>query len=329
MLALRVHGFDGLHQWAIEEVTAPAPAAGEVQVRVLASSISYVDLLFARGGYQVKPPLPLVPGTEFSGVVMAYGSGVDESVRVGQRVTGMTVGGAWAEFICVPASAIEALPEHVDARAASALPVTFATALYALKHRGALRAGETVLVLGAAGGVGIACVQVAKALGATVIAGVTGADKMRRALAEGADHAVDTAAAEWRSAVQAVAPAGVDVVVDPIGDTLTETAFRTLRWGGRHLVIGFAGGTIPAIRSNLPLLKGASLVGVDVRQFREREAPAARANLAETVAMFASGLLRPRIAQVHSAHDWKAAIEQAQDAATVGRVVLDWEKSSR
>jgi len=133
-------------------------------VRIVANAISYVDLLFARGNYQVKPPLPLVPGTEFSGVITALGVGVAD-VAVGQRVTGMTVGGAWAQFTCVPATAVEALPEQVDMHAASALPVTYATALYALKRRGALRAGETVLVLGAAGGVGLACVQVAKALG--------------------------------------------------------------------------------------------------------------------------------------------------------------------
>ena len=292
-------------------------------IRIIANAISYVDLLFARGSYQVKPPLPLVPGTEFSGVIAALGEGITEPA-IGQRVTGMTVGGAWAEFTCVPAALVEMLPERVDMHAAAALPVTYATALYALKRRGALRAGETVLVLGAAGGVGIACVQVAKAMGATVVAGVAGAEKMRLAMEEGADHAVDTAVPEWRSAVQAFATAGVDVVVDPIGDALTETAFRTLRWGGRHLVIGFAGGEIPSLRSNLPLLKGASLVGVDIRQFREREPALARVNLAETVARFADGRLRPRIAKVYSARDWEAAIRQAEDRATVGRVVLDW-----
>lgn len=324
MLALRVNGFDGLHQWALENAPDPAPASGEVQVRILANSISYVDLLFARGGYQVKPALPLVPGTEFSGVVTALGSGVDD-VRVGQRVTGMTVGGAWAELTCVPATAIEVLPPDVDARGASALPVTYATALYALKQRGALKAGETVLVLGAAGGIGVASVQVAKALGATVVAGVAGAQKIEMVMAEGADHAVDISQPEWRTAVKAAAPEGIDVVVDPIGDVYTETALRTLRWGGRHLIIGFAAGEIPAIRSNLPLLKGASLVGVDIRQFRELEPARARANLAETVALFASGGLRPRIASVYAVQDWAEAIEQAQNPATVGRVVLDWE----
>jgi NADPH2:quinone reductase len=324
MLALRVHGFDGIDQWALEEVPDPVPQAGEVQVRILANPISYVDLLFATGGYQVKPPLPLVPGTEYSGVITALGAGVDSRLQVGQCVTGMTVGGAWAELACVAAVAAVPLPEGVDVHGASVLPVTYATALYAMQQRGALRAGETVLVLGAAGGVGLACVQVAKALGAKVVAATNGAQKMQLALDQGADHAIDLDQADWRSAVRAVAPKGIDVVADTLGDKYTDTAFRTLRWGGRHLVIGFAAGEIPALRCNLAIMKGASLVGVDIRQFRELEPERAQANLAEAVAMFASGRLRPLVARVYPKNDWTAAVRQARDPTTVGRVVLAW-----
>lgn len=324
MLALRVHGFEGLHQWALEEAPAPPPAEGEVQVRVLANAVSYVDLLFARGGYQVKPALPLVPGTEFSGVISALGSRV-EGLHVGQRVAGMTVGGAWAELTCIPAAAVVSLPDHVDTREASALAVTYATALYALKTRGSLAAGETVLVLGATGGVGAASVQVAKALGASVIAGVSSAEKMQIALDDGANLAIDIRQPDWRSALKAAAPAGIDVVVDPLGGSYTETAFRTLRWGGRHLIVGFAAGEIPAIRANLPLLKGASLVGVDIRQFRELEPSRAWANLAETVSLFASGSLRPKVAAAYPVQEWRNAIQHAQTSSTVGRVFLDWD----
>lgn len=324
MKALRVHGFEGIHQWALEEVPDPSPQAGEVQVRILANPISYVDLLFATGGYQVKPPLPLVPGTEFAGVVTALGTGVDGSLQVGQRITGMTVGGAWAELACVAAAGVTPLPDGADAQGASVLPVTYATALYALKQRGAVRAGETVLVLGAAGGVGLASVQVAKALGAKVVAATTGAQRILVAKDQGADHTVELEQADWRAAVRAVAPDGIDVVVDTLGDKYTETAFRTLRWGGRHLVIGFAAGDIPSLKCNLAIMKGSSLVGVDIRQFRELEPERARSNLAETVAMFASGGLRPHIAQVYRSADWAAAVRQAQDVSTVGRVVLTW-----
>ncbi|CAN7767816.1 NADPH:quinone oxidoreductase family protein [Pseudorhodoferax sp. LjRoot39] len=323
MLALRVHGFDGLHQWALEDAPVPEPGEGQVQVRIVANAISFVDLLFARGGYQIKPPVPTTPGTEFSGVVTALGKGVDQ-LRVGQMVTGMTVGGAWAELACAPAASVQALPDGVDPIGASPLAVTYSTALYAVKDRGAVRAGETVLVLGAAGGVGLASVQVAKALGARVLAGAASEAKRQIAIEEGADVAIDLSQQDWRAAVKAAAPAGVDVIVDTLGDVYTETAFRTLRWGGRHLVIGFAGGDIPAIRSNLTLLKGSSLVGVDIRQFREFEPEASRSNLAETVAMYASGALRPRLASTYAIQDWAKAIEHASNPETVGRVVLSW-----
>lgn len=325
MLALRVHGFDGIDQWALEDVPDPVPQAGEVQVRIIANAISYVDLLFATGGYQVKPPLPLVPGTEFTGVVTVLGPGDTGGLQVGQRIAGMTVGGAWAEAACVAAVAAVPLPDAADAHGAAVLPVTYATALYAVQQRGAVRAAETVLVLGAAGGVGLACVQVAKALGAKVIAATTGARKAQLALDQGADHAIELDQEDWRAAVRAVAPGGIDVVVDTLGDKYTDTAFRTLRWGGRHLVIGFAAGDIPSLRCNLPIMKGASLVGVDIRQFRELEPERARANLAETVALFASGRLRPLVAQVHRSTDWKSAIRRAQDKSTLGRVVLAWD----
>jgi len=325
MKALRVHGFDGIHQWALEDAPVPSPGPGQVQVRVTSNAISYVDLLFARGGYQVRPPLPLIPGTEFSGVITALGPQVgDGQFRVGQRVAGTCVGGAWAEFTCALADDIGVLPEGTDTGAASALAITSATALYALKHRAQLRAGETVMVLGAAGGVGLASVQVAKALGARVIAGVIGQARMDLALADGADAVFDTSEPEWRRTAQASAPEGIDVVVDPVGGALFEMAFRCLKWGGRHLVVGFAEGTIPSLRANLPIMKGASLVGVDIRQFRELEPKRAAANLAEAVALFAAGKLRPRVAARYPAAEWMKAVEKAQNGRPQGRVLLDW-----
>jgi NADPH2:quinone reductase len=323
MKALRVPDFEGT-PWRLEDAPTPQPAPDEVQVRVAATAISFVDLLFARGGYQVRPPLPTIPGTEFAGVVTACGASVGPRLAIGQPVTGTVFGGAWAEFACALATDVAPLPANADLHTASTLPITGATAVYALQQRGHLQPGETVLVLGATGGVGLAAVQVARALGATVIAGARG-DRKRAMLTEaGAHHVVDTGAADWRAAVQAVAPQGIDVVVDPVGGPLTDTAFRTLRWGGRHLVVGFAEGAIPSLRSNLPLLKGASLVGVDIRQYREREALRAQANLDATVALFAQGALRPRVAQVLPVKDWAAAIAAAEDRGTAGRVVMDW-----
>jgi NADPH2:quinone reductase len=325
MKALRIHGFDGLHQWQLEEMPRPVPGPGQVLVRVVANAISFVDLLFARGGYQVKPPLPLVPGTEFSGVLVECGADVDtKRLQPGRSVIGTVVGGAWAEFVCASAADVELLPEGLDMVSASALPITGATALYALRRRGNLQSGETVLVLGAGGGVGLACVRVAKALGARVIAGESTPSKCELARSDGADAAVDTTEVNWRANLKSAAPDGVDVVVDPVGGELTETAFRTLRWGGRYLMIGFAGGNIGTLKTNLPLLKGAAMIGVDVRQFREREPQAAQQNLVEVVGLFARGDLRPRIAGVYPIADWQAAIAAATDRGTQGRAVLRW-----
>ena len=324
MKALQVHGFDGLHQWRLETVADPQPGPQDVVVQVEATAISYVDLLMARGGYQVKPALPVVPGTEFSGTLVACGPAVRAGLRVGQRVTGTSFGGAWAERLRVDGHAVEPLAEGSDPRPASALSVTYATALYALQRRGGLQAGETVLVLGATGGVGLAAMQVAQALGGRVVAGASGAHKVAAALTQGAHAAIDTSQPDWRDRLKQTEPRGIDVVVDPVGGALLEPAFRSLKWNGRHLVVGFADGTIPSLRANLPLLKGAALIGVDVRQFREREPEAARANLAEVVRLFGSGQLNPCVAKVVPAIDWAAAIQAASDRSTIGRVVIDW-----
>lgn len=324
MKALRVHGFEGNHQWALEDVPAPLPGPGQVQVRICANSISFVDLLYAKGGYQIRPPLPMVPGTEFSGIISALGPGSTHGLQVGQRVTGTAVGGSWAEYACALVSDVAVLPDTADLGLASCLPITYATALYALQHRAQLHAAETVLILGAAGGVGLASLQVAKAMNATVIAGASSPQKLEVARAEGADFLVDTSNPEWRNVVKAHAPDGIDVVVDPVGGALFETAFRTLRWGGRHLVVGFAGGAIPSLRANLTIMKGASLVGVDIRQFREREPASAHANLAETVKLFAAQKLRPHAAATYPIGQWRNAIQAAENPAIVGRVIVDW-----
>lgn len=328
MQALCVLGYEGLHRWLLQDLQEPQPGAGEVQVRVEANAVSYVDLLLAHGLYQIKPGPPFVPGTEFCGVITRCGPDVPSILEPGMRVTGTVFGGAWAETVCAPWTAVCPVPPEADAGAAASLPITFATALYALRHRGNLKPGETVLVLGAAGGVGLASIQVAKALGAQVIAGAGGPLKCAASTEAGADQAIDTSHPGWRQQVQAVSGGGVDVVVDPVGGDLTDAAFRILRWGGRHLVVGFAEGSIPALRANLPLLKGAAMVGVDVRQFREREPEAARANLADVVDLFSKGRVRPKVAATYPVADWPLAMAAAQSRQTVGRVVFDWAQAA-
>ncbi len=324
MKALRVHGFDGVGQWQIDELVDPQLSPDDVLVQVEAASVSYVDLLLAQGRYQIRPDPPFVPGTEFCGVITACGSGAANMLQPGQRVVGTVFGGAWAERVSAHWRDVTPVACADDARAACTLPITYATARYALKGRGDLQPGETVLVLGATGGVGIAAVQVARAMGARVVAAAQGSLKCSAAMRLGADFAVDTSRDSWRADLKAVAEQGIDLVVDPIGGPLTETAFRSLRWGGRHLVVGFAHGLIPALPANLPLLKGAAFIGVDVRQFREREPEAARDNLKAVVQWFSRRVVIPELAGVYPIGSWPAAMNAAARRETLGRVVLDW-----
>jgi NADPH2:quinone reductase len=320
MQALRVHAFDQPPR--LDTRPDPQPAPGEVRVRVQACGISFFDLLIARGGYQWRPDLPFTVGSEFAGVVDALGDGVT-GLAVGERLCGSSSIGAWCSHLCVAADMLQPVAPHASIDEAAVLHMPYGTALYALRERGALKPGETVLVLGATGSIGAAGVQLAKALGARVIAGASGAAKLAAAQAAGADAAVDLQADDWKDQVKALAgPGGVDVVLDPIGGAFMDTAFRTLGWGGRHLVAGFASGAIGSLRGNLTIVKGASLIGVDVRQFRERQPQAFQALLRDVAGLHAHGSIQPRIAARFRFERAAEAFALAQQRETVGRVVL-------
>lgn len=325
MQALRVHDFaQPLQQ---DELLPPEPAPGEVRVRVLACGISFFDLLIARGGYQWRPPLPFVVGSEFAGVVDGLGpakvAGAAQGFAIGDRVCGSSSIGAWAQQLCQPADALHAVAPQASIDEAAVLNMPYGTALYALRERGGLQPGETVLVLGATGSVGHAAVQLAKALGARVIGAATGAAKCVAVRAAGADEVVDTGLPGWKDQVKALAaPRGVDVVLDPVGGELMDTAFRTLGWGGRHLVVGFASGQIGALRGNLTIVKGASLIGVDLRQFRERQPGPARQLLRDVAALHHAGRIQPTIAARFPLARHAEAFALAQDRQTIGRVLL-------
>lgn len=324
MRALRVHGFNGWNDWRLEDVPDPEPGPGQVLIDVDASAPSFVDLLYARGGYQLKPSLPLIPGSEICGVIRRCGPDVPSHLVPGLRVVGMVFGGAWAQSVCADVSRIHAVSADAVPEQACALAAPYGTAHYALAKRGSLVPGESVFVLGAAGSVGMAAVQVAKALGARVIAGANGQSKLQEAMSAGADEVVDLSQDGWKEKVRSWSGAeGVDVVLDPLGAGYTDPAFRTLQWGGRHLVIGFAAGEIPSLRTNLALLKGA-LVGVDVRQFMEREPQAYQANLANVCDLFDRGLLKPHIHSTWRADHWREALELTERRDTIGRVVITW-----
>lgn len=321
MKALRVHGFGPGDGIVVDDIPVAEPAAGEVRVRVRACGIAYVDLLVARGQYQMKPPVPFVAGSEFSGVVDAVGPDTETTLKPGDPVCGVRQG-AWAEYICVPAERVHRLRTGAHDIEAAVVAAAYGTALYALRNRGCLRAGETLLVLGSSGGVGHAAVQLGRWMGARVIAGASTSAKRQAARQAGASETFDTSG-DWKDEVKLLAGSGgVDVCFDPVGGAATDTAFRTLGWEGRHLMIGFAGGDIPALKTNLAIIKGASLIGVDARQFGIKRPHEAAAIQRECVALFGDGAIRPRVHAVMPVQRFAEAAEQVADHATCGRVLF-------
>jgi len=294
---------------------------GEVRVGLRAAGISYVDVLTAAGDYQVKPPVPYVPGSEAAGVVTEVGPGVVD-LAVGDRVVCGGWLGLFAEECVAPASSVTPIPGGMDFASAAVFPASFSTAWHALVDRARVQPGETVVVLGAGGATGHAAIQVASYLGARVIGSASTEAKRALASAGGADATVDSRAANWREAV-ADANGGkpVDVVFDPVGGGATEPAFRSLAWNGRHLVIGFPGG-IASLKTNLPLLKGASLIGVNIREFLKSEPKKAAANNTRIFQLAAEGRLRPAIARTYPIEDFAAAMTEAARGESAGRIVM-------
>lgn len=297
------------------------PKPSQVRIAIKAAGISFVDVLTAAGGHQVKPPVPFIPGSECAGIVEAIGAEVKD-LSVGDRVVASGWGGLFADAANLPARMVRRMPAALSFEEAAVFPVSYATAWHALVDRATLQAGETLLVLGAGGATGYAAVQIGKHLGARVIASASGEAKRALAVAGGADVAIDARGEDWRGAVKAANEGkGVDVVFDPIGGDATEPAFRSLAWNGRHLVIGFPAG-IAALRTNLPLLKGASLIGVDVRQFGIFEPGKSEANRDTIFALAARGKLRPAIARTYPLADFRAAMADAAAGRGAGRIVL-------
>jgi NADPH2:quinone reductase len=298
------------------------PGPGEVRYAVHAAAVSYVDVLIAAGRYQFRPPVPFIPGTECAGVVERVGAGVT-GFKPGDRVIGRPAGGAFREAGVTPAHELVLLPPDLSLVEGAAFKVSYTTAYHALVQRARLQAGETVLVLGAAGAIGRAAVQIAKALGARVIASGSSAEKRSLATAAGADVAIDATSSSWRDDLRdANGGQPVDVVVDPVGGEATEPAFRALAWNGRHLVIGFVGGGIPKLPTNLALLKGAALIGVDVRQFALREPRQAAENIASLLHLHALHDLRPAIGSTFALERFAEAMQLAASGRALGRVVL-------
>lgn len=307
--------------YALEAFDPGQPGEGQVRVAIKAAGVSYVDVLTAMGHYQFKPPLPFIPGSEASGVVEAVGPGVPH-LAPGDRVFCGGLGGLFAEANLFNAANMAKIPEAMSFEQAAVFAVNYQTAYYALADRGRAQPGETLLVLGAAGGTGYAAIQVGRHLGLRVIASASSERKQAAALAGGADAVVTTGAQDWRE--QVVAANGgkpVDIVFDPVGGEATEPAFRNLGYDGRHLVIGFTAG-IAALRTNLPLLKSASLVGVQMRDHALRRPVEAEAMRRKVMELAGEGVFSPAIAQRFALEDYAAAMDAAFSGRPAGRVVL-------
>ncbi len=307
--------------YQLREFDPGPPGEGQVRVAIKFAGISYVDVLTAMGKYQFKPPLPYIPGSEASGIVEAIGSGVT-GLAVGDAVMCGGMGGQFAEVNNYRAAVVTKVPEGMSLETASVFSVNYGTAHHALVDRARAKAGETLLVLGAAGGTGFAAVQVGKHLGLRVIASASSPEKRAAALAGGADVAVETGAEDWRDQVKAANEGKpVDIVFDPVGGDATELAFRTLGYDGRHLVIGFPAG-IAKLPTNLPLLKCASLVGVQMLGQSINRPAEADANRRRTLEIGATGALVPAIAARYPIEDYAIAMQAAFDGKAAGRIVL-------
>jgi NADPH:quinone reductase len=304
------------------DTPTPAPGPGQVRISIRAASLNFPDLLVVEGKYQIKPALPFVPGAEFSGVVDALGEGVTQ-LAPGQAVMTVAVTGGFATNACVPAGRAVPVPSGMPFEDAAAFLMTYGTSHHALMDRAALKPGETALVLGASGGVGTAAVQVAKAAGARIIAAASTDDKAALCRSIGADETINYATSNLRDALNAITGGrGPDVIYDPVGGDLAEPAFRSIAWRGRYLVIGFAHGGIPSLPLNLPLLKGASLVGVYWGDFVRREPQAFARSLAELADWYGAGRIKPVLDRVLPMDRLAEAFARMASRQVLGKIVL-------
>ena len=312
-------GIDAL-TWT--ELPTPQPGAGEVLLKIHAASLNFPDLLIVQNKYQIKPALPFVPGSEYAGVVEAVGQGVSH-LKIGQTVACLSGTGGFATHTLAPAALCMPLPPGFPLVDAAAFIMIYATSHHALLDRAQLKAGETVLVLGAAGGVGTSAIQIAKACGARVIAAASSADKCALCISIGADASINYSSENLREAVKTLTNGkGPDVIYDPVGGDYSEPAFRSIAWRGRYLVVGFAAGPIPSLPLNLALLKGASIVGVFWGDFAKREAGANAAMMGELAQWYGQGKIKPVIDRTLPMAELKAAFAHMGSRGVKGKLVM-------
>ncbi|MDX2159321.1 MAG: NADPH:quinone oxidoreductase family protein [Hyphomicrobiaceae bacterium] len=323
MRALRCHTLGDLGSLSVDEVQSPSCGAGQVRIGVRAAGVNFPDILMIEGKYQVKPPMPFIPGLEVAGVVMEAGAGVGH-VKPGDRVIAFARhAGGYASEIVLPGGIVTPIPQSMDFETAAAFPVAYGTAQFALDYRGKLKAGETLVVLGAAGGVGLAAIECGKLLGARVIAAAGGADKLALAREYGADEVVDYRAENLRDRLRELTGGnGVDVVFDPVGGGYFDQCVRAIGWEGRILVVGFASGEIPKVAANLILVKNFSVVGVVFGEHSARYPDQSRALLTRLLGAWEQGRLKPRLWRSFPLERAAEAFAEITSRRVQGKMVL-------
>lgn len=321
MRALICSRLDGIDALSLGELPDPELAEGSARVEIEAAGVNFPDLLVIQGLYQDQPELPFAPGMEMSGTVTQVADGVDWPAP-GDRVYGFIRNGGYAEQTVTGVDVLYPLPGEMSFEVGAALPITYGTAYHALVDRAQLQSGERLLVLGAAGGVGMAAVQIGATLGAEVIAAVSSSEKEKAVRASGATEVVRYDQDPLRDALKKIAPGGVDVVFDPVGGEMTEQAFRSLGWRGRHLVIGFAAGTIPSLPVNLALLKGASLVGVFWGRFAATEPDRNRENFRTLTDWVMEGRIDPVVSETFPLERATEALQRIGSRGAIGKLIV-------
>ncbi len=306
----------------VEELPDVVPGPGQIAIDVQAAGVNFPDVLIIQNKYQFKPELPFTPGSELAGIVRAVGEGVTQ-FKTGDKVLAFVSQGAFAQQIAVPVQIAMPMPPGLDFDTAAAVTLTYGTSHHAVVDRAQLKAGETMLVLGAAGGVGLAAIEIGKALGARVIAAASTDEKLEVCKAHGADATINYSTQDLREAIKTATDGkGPDVIYDPVGGVYAEPAFRSIAWRGRYLVIGFANGEIPKLPLNLPLLKGASLVGVFWGEFARREPKANLAAMRELMSWMAEGKIKPHISGRYALADTPKALNDMAARKVTGKVVI-------
>lgn len=322
MKAVLCKAFGRASGLVLEDIANPIVKSNEILLDVHAAGVNFPDTLIIEGKYQFKPPFPFSPGGEAAGVVAAVGEKV-HSFKPGDRVMALTGWGSFAEQVAVPTYNALPIPPKMDFNTAAAFSMTYGTAMHALKQRANLQPGETLLVLGASGGVGLAAVEIGKAMGARVIAAASSREKLKVASAAGADELIDYSEASLKDELKRLTNGdGADVIFDPVGGDLFDQAMRAIAWNGRLLVIGFASGRIPELPANIALLKGASVVGVFWGSFAQRQPEDNTANFAQLFTWFEEGLIKPLVSMTYPLERAGEAIESLRARTAVGKVVV-------